>query len=233
MPTAPLLSPEMAARRAAFRELLMARRSCRAYRPDPVDPPILDDILEMAQRTASWCNTQPWQVVITRGESTARFRAALAAEMARPGGASDFPFPSRYEGIYLQRRRESGFALYNAVGVARGDKEGAERQSAENLRFFGAPHAAIVTTSKELGVYGAIDCGAWVSNFMLAAAAYGVASIGQAYLARRPDFLRQYFNFPADRLVVCGISFGYSDEEHPANSFRTDREAIAKAVRIV
>ena len=29
-----------------------------------------------------------------------------------------------------------------------------------------------------------------------------------------------------DRQILCGISFGYSDTAHPANSFRTTRAAV-------
>ena len=42
-----------------LQELLDERYSCRAYRPDPVPRPTIDRILTAAQRTASWCNSQP------------------------------------------------------------------------------------------------------------------------------------------------------------------------------
>jgi hypothetical protein len=35
----------------------------------------------------------------------------------------DFPIQERYEGIYRERRRECGWQLYDAVGVAGGDRE--------------------------------------------------------------------------------------------------------------
>ncbi|RFQ08231.1 nitroreductase, partial [Pseudomonas sp. ATCC 13867] len=35
----------------------------------------------------------------------------------------------------------------------------------------------------------------------------------------------------SDRLVVCGISLGYAEPSHPANSFRTTRADIATAVQ--
>lgn len=211
-------------------ELLHERYSCRAFLPTPVAAATLDSILQLAQRTASWCNSQPWQVVITRGEGTDRLRAALARAMTEEGNGPDFAYPLRYEGVYLQRRRETGFMLYSAVGIARGDRVASAVQAAENYRFFGAPHVAIVTTSEELGVYGAIDCGAWVSNFMLAASAHGVASIAQAALAQRPDFLRAHLGLPAGRKILCGISFGYSDDTHRANSYRTSRASLSEAV---
>ena len=51
-------------------ELLDERFSCRAFKPDPVPRPIIERIFKVAQRTASWCNSQPWQVVIASGEAT-------------------------------------------------------------------------------------------------------------------------------------------------------------------
>jgi hypothetical protein len=31
----------------------------------------------MAQKTASWCNSQPWRVIVTSGVETDRFREAM------------------------------------------------------------------------------------------------------------------------------------------------------------
>ena len=101
----------------------------------------------------------------------------------------------------------------------------------ENFRFFGAPHVAVVTTDQALGVYGAIDCGAYVGQFVLAARSLGIASIPQAALAAYPDFWREQLDLPAERRVVCGISFGFEDPGHSANSFRTERAEAGEAMR--
>ncbi|NEV79831.1 nitroreductase, partial [Rhodopseudomonas sp. BR0C11] len=53
-------------------ELMAARYSCRAFKADPVPRATIERILGTAQKTASWCNSQPWQVVITSGEATAK-----------------------------------------------------------------------------------------------------------------------------------------------------------------
>ena len=65
---------------------------------------------------------------------------------------------------------------------------------------------------------------------MLAAQGAGVASIAQAALAAYPELIRSHFGLSADRQVVCGISFGYEDPQHPANSFRTTRARLEEAV---
>jgi nitroreductase len=215
-------------------ELLNERYSVRAFLPQPVPRETIAQILNVAQRTASWCNSQPWQVVIASGEAKERFRKLIYAAAAS-GSAhdSDFPIPREYKGVYLQRRRESGFQLYNTLGIPRGDKAAYARQALENYNFFGAPHVAIIHTDEPLGVYGAIDCGAYVGNFMLAAKALGLGSIAQAALARHSGLIRHHFNLAADRRVVCGISFGYADHGDRVNSYRTSRAAIAEAVTFI
>jgi len=215
-------------------QLMAARFSCRAFLPEPVAPATIERILTAAQMTASWCNSQPWRLEITSGKATETFRQVMyaAASSGKPS-SGDFPFPREYTGVYLARRRESGFQLYNALDIPRGDKAGYARQALENYNFFGAPHVAIIHTDEALGTYGAIDCGGYVTSFMLAAQALGVATVPQAALAFHSDVVRQHFGLGDDRRVVCGISFGYPDRAHKANSYRTARAALEETVRFV
>lgn len=203
--------------------LLDDRYSCRAYRPERVPRDVIERILDIAARTPSWCNTQPWHLVITEGAGTERFRAALSANATRGHLEPDFPFPERYEGIFLERRRECAWQLYDSAGIARGDRVASAAQAAKNFELFGAPHVAIVTTEAALGVYGAVDCGLYVQTFLLAAHSLGVGAIPQAALAIDSPFIREYFSLPDTRRVVCGISFGWPDTDEPVNSFRTTR----------
>ena len=211
--------------------LLATRHSCRGFLPEPVADSTIERILLMAQRSPSWCNAQPWQVIITKGAATERFRAALCDYVGKHEPAPDIAFPREYRGAYLARRRACGFALYDAVGVKHGDRAAGTAQAFENFKFFGAPHVAIITTEEALGTYGAVDCGAYVSAFLLAAQSLGVASIAQAALAAYAKFIRDYFQIGGDRLVVCGISFGYEDAAHKANGFRTERALLDEAIR--
>jgi nitroreductase len=215
-------------------ELLAARFSCRAFEPEPVPRATIERILVAAQKTASWCNSQPWRLEITSGKATKRFREVMyaAASTGKPN-SGDFPFPREYRGVYLERRRESGFQLYNSLGIPRGDKPAYAKQALENFNFFGAPHVAIVHTDEALGVYGAIDCGGYLTSFMLAAQALGIATIPQAALAFHSAVVRAHFGLGDDRRVVCGISFGYPDREHKANSYRTTRAGLAETVTFI
>lgn len=211
---------------ADLRSLLDTRSSCRAFRPDPVPRATIEQILETAQRTPSWCNTQPWQVAITEGEGTERFRKGLVEAVHTSPHEPDFPFPTEYRGAYQERRKECAMQLYASVGIAPGDRQASAQQTMKNFDLFGAPHVAIITTDAALGVYGAVDCGLYVNTFLLAAQSLGVAAIPQAALAGSAAYLRSFFDLPEDRKVVCAISFGYADESHPANGFRTTRADI-------
>ena len=215
-------------------ELLNERYSVRAFLPREVPRETIEQVLKVAQRTASWCNSQPWQVVIASGEAKERFRKLIYTEAASGVAEnSDYPFPREYLGVYLERRRESGFQLYNTLGIARGDKAAYAKQALENYNFFGAPHVAIIHTAEPLGIYGAVDCGAYVGNFMLAAQALGLGTIPQAALARQSGLIRRHFNLGDDRRVVCGISFGFADHAHKVNSYRTSRASVADTVTFV
>jgi nitroreductase len=215
-------------------ELLSERFSCRAFRPEPVPRATIERILHASQKTASWCNSQPWQLAIASGAATRKFRDVIyaAASSGKPN-SGDFPFPREYRGVYLERRRESGFQLYNSLGIARGDKAAYGKQALENFNFFGAPHVAIVHTDEALGVYGAIDCGGYVTSFMLAAQALGISTVPQAALAFHSEIVRKHFRLGDDRKVVCGISFGFADRDHKANSYRTSRAGIADTVTFI
>ena len=219
---------------STLESLLASRYSCRAYKTEQVPREIIERILNAAQRTASWCNSQPWQVTITSGEATRQFRDVLyPVAAAGTPNSGDFEFPREYRGAYLERRRESGFQLYNTLGIVRGDKAAYAEQALQNFNFFGAPHVAIITTDEALGVYGAVDCGGYVTNFMMAAQALGLATVPQAALAFHAKVVREHFGMGDDRRVVCGISFGFPDVEAKVNSYRTNRAALPEVATFV
>ncbi|MGB3287991.1 MAG: nitroreductase [Burkholderiaceae bacterium] len=216
---------------SVLEDLLRNRHSCRAFLPRQIPRQTIESILGVAQRTASWCNTQPWQVVVTSGQATDRFRKALVDQLNEGLEKPDFDFPLEYTGVYQSRRRVCGYQLYDSVGVKKEDRAASTVQMLKNFEFFGAPHLAIISAPASLGVYGAVDCGAYVNNFMLAAHGAGVATIAQASLALYASFIRQYFDIDSERQILCGISFGYEDVDHPVNGFRTEREDLDKVVR--
>jgi nitroreductase len=205
-------------------DVLKSRYSCRAFRPDPVPDEIISRIVQTARYVPSWCNAQPWQLSVTKGEATDRFRTALT-KAATEGTAPepDLAWPKGYSGVYNDRRRTCGFQLYDAVGIDKADRAGRTAQMLRNYALFDAPHVAIISSPDELGPYGAMDSGGFVTAFTLAATALGVATVAQAAIAAYAPLVREQLDIPDDRLILCAISFGYADADAPINQFRTER----------
>jgi nicotinate-nucleotide--dimethylbenzimidazole phosphoribosyltransferase len=68
--------------RQAFYDIARARRDIRRYRPDPLDPTLLERILAAGHNAPSVGQSQPWRfVVVTKPET--RERAALLADRER------------------------------------------------------------------------------------------------------------------------------------------------------
>ncbi|MDC1311761.1 nitroreductase [Burkholderiales bacterium] len=203
------------------------RFSCRKFKVESLEDALIKNLLRGAQKTASWCNTQPWALDIVSGVALDALSDSLV-ECARRGDAPnpDIDFPEEYVGVFKDRRKVCGLQLYEAVGIQRGDVEKTQEQLLENFRFFGAPHVVFISTPIDLGLYGALDCGLYISSFMLLAQESGIHTIAQAAVASYPDIVRQHLSIESSRNLLCGISFGYGDDSHPVNSYRTEREEI-------
>lgn len=56
-----------------FVEVVRNRRMTRAFEPDPVDPALLDQLVDLAARAPSAGKTQGWHLVVLEGADTARY----------------------------------------------------------------------------------------------------------------------------------------------------------------
>jgi nitroreductase len=229
-----ITSIDYEARFEAFASLVRERHSCRAFKPDPVPRNKIVQLLELAQSTPSDCNIQPWKTTVVGGSALEALRNAMY-ERASSGAApvADISPIASYSGVYQERRRACGWTLYETLGIERGDRAASGKQALENFRFFGAPHLVLITTHASLGARGMLDCGGYVTNLLLAAQALGIATVPQASIAYRADVLRDQLQIPEDDLIVCGVSLGWADRDHLANSYRMSRASIDEVVRFV
>lgn len=215
-----------------LQEVLANRYSCRAYQPEPVPRKIIEQMLLAAQRTASSCNTQPWRVHIVSGGARDQLAEQLYAEARdHPREAGDFDFPVRFVNEFRERRYTCGMQLYDSLGIARDDKAARMQQMLENYRFFGAPHVALIFNEADLGAYGVVDCGAYVTNFMNAATALGLGTVPQAAIACYPHIVKPFVQAPDHHQLLCAVSFGWPNHHHPINQFRTQRAELASVAQ--
>src|SRR5690554_4363864 len=119
-----------------FDSVISARHSVRGFTEVPVAAELVSQIVTLAQQTPSWCNSQAWQLNITSPAETARLSASLL-EYAGSGAAAapDIAWPEAYEGVYAERRRASGYALYESLEIERSDQVRRFEQALENFKF--------------------------------------------------------------------------------------------------
>jgi nitroreductase len=227
---------------ALLGRLLRERRSVRDFRPDPVDPSLVEALVAEASLAPSWSNTQPYRVAIASGELRdrlareycARFDAAQAAlgqgtlgkvklalgAEGKPDGDFDTNFP--YPEELVPARRATGFGLYKVLGIDRRDLDARNRQMRRNFEFFGAPVVVFLFVHRGLREYGVLDGGLFLQSFLLAAQARGLATCAQGALATWAGPVRAAFEVPADYAFVCGVSLGYASD-HPVNAYDPGR----------
>ncbi|WP_176590633.1 nitroreductase [Sphingobium sp. EM0848] len=218
------------------REALFARQSTRAFLDKPVAPALLTSIFEAAQQAPSNCNTQPWQTIIVSGCARDELERALAAHVASgESPAPDFG-PSvlpAYAGVHRDRQYAAAAELYTAMDIERGDKLARTRASLRNWSFFGAPHVALFTMDRSLGLMGAVDVGGYAHGLALLLTVNGIGSCPQASLGYFPAPIREYLDIPDHMGILFGMSFGYPDPHALANRVRTGRATVLDAVRFV
>lgn len=213
-------------------EAIKKRRSVRGFKPDAVPQSDIDEILQLAQLAPSNCNTQPWRVFMASGDQCNTIRQQIHEAFTQGKTMQpDFSSLPKFEGVLRDRQIACAQALYGAMGIERGDKNGRMQATARNYQFFDAPHIIFIGMEKNFSPAIAVDVGMYAQNLMLLMTAYGIASCAQASLAYYPEIVRSFFDEDDSTGILFGISFGYEDETVDANAARTNRATTAEVVK--
>ena len=210
-------------------EALKSRKSVRSYKPDPVPKEVLAEILEVAYKTPSTMNTQPWEFVMLAGKVLDDIRRANvellnAGESPRPEhSAVGWPKDS----VYRRRQVELAKQLFLLMDISREDKEKRARWGERGFRYFDAPAAIIVLTDRSLSDVGPLlDIGAVTQSICLAAMNYGLATCIEDQGIMYPDVLRNLAAIPESKRIIIAVAIGYPDWDFPANRVETTREPV-------
>lgn len=211
-----------------FLDVVRSRRSVRAFRPDPVSPDVIRDLLEIASLAPSGTNIQPWNVhVVTGGTRDRLVQEVLAHRETRPAdAAAEFPRMSKRREPYLSRMRALGKDMYSRIGIPRGDEPAMWRQTGRNFSFFDAPAGLIITIDKDLDVMSYADVGMFMQTFMLAAKDRGLDTCAQGAWNNFWTVTRRVLSVPDSEYIIAGIALGYADAEDPVNGVIAPREPL-------
>lgn len=211
-------------------EAIKARKSIRAYKPDPVPKQLLHQLLETCIWAPSWRNTQPWEFAIIGGKVMAKLKEALLHKMvAGIESNPDIPSPT-FPDTYRERTRSLMKGQYDALGIARDDKERRQRWYRTIIQFLGAPNGIIIYIDKSLGTWSILDVGIMLQTIALAAVGYSLGTCIEADVVRYPDVLRDLLHIPESKLIVCGMAIGHPDMDAPVNRFPRGREPLEPLV---
>lgn len=211
-------------------ETIRSRHSVRAYLDRPVPADTVSNILDVAARAPTSTNMQPWRVYVLTGAALRRMTdKACAAFDAEPDQhKSEFPYyPAQFFEPYLSRRRKLGFAMYDLVGIQKGDKERMRLQHRRNLEFFDAPVGLLFTLNRQLPQALFIDYGAFFQNIMIAARARGLDTCMQLIWADMHRVVEAELKLGADEMLIAGMALGYADPDALINRLRSERQPAA------
>ena len=212
----------------AFNELVKSRHSVRKFKPDPIPDAVLTSIVETAKMTPSWCNHQPWNVIIATGETLEKLRGQyikLTEEKAEP--VHDLPYLHRTDvSAHSLKCMTEFFEELDGLGTQLHD-EFWKLQA----HFFNAPAVVFFTLPKNYSIYSILDVGAFTMTFMLAARAHGVDSVPAASTLQFTNVLHEVLSVPDDQAFLFGIPIGYAADDI-LNQFVPKRAPVSEFLTI-
>ena len=206
------------------KEAVLARRSIRAFDTEPVPREILEEIMENALWSPSWGNTQPWRLTLIGGETLEKIKEEYVQMFGKGIPANpDFPMPTEFNAVQKARYQGLGKGLFQALGIAREDKEKRNAYYEEMMRCLGAPHVIHLHLDRGFDPYVLMDVGLILQTIALLAVEQALGTCILAQAIRYPDVVRKHSAIPDDQMLVMAIAIGRPIMDHPANLFRSVR----------
>lgn len=193
-----------------FGVVVTRRRMCRSFRSDPVDPTLIDTLVDLAVRSPSAGKTQGWHLVVLEGRETERFWQHAFPPQRREG----FRWPGLFDAPVL--------ALPLADPAAYVARYGEPDKSATGL---GGGADAWPTP------YWTVDASMAVMTLLHAAEDHGLGALLFAVF-NGAEAVRDELGIPADLQLLGAVALGWPDDTAPASgaSARRPRRTPAEVI---
>lgn len=214
-------------------DAVLSRRTIREFLDEPVDKVVIKNVLELAQRSPSGGNLQPWKAVVLSGTPLKELIESVKVKLP-DGPDSQSPeyeiYPEECTEIYDSRRFEVAEAGYQALGIERSDKFGRLKQASRNFVAFGAPVLLCCYTPKYMGPPQWADIGMWLQTIMLLLREHGLDSCPQESWSIYGNEVRQAAGIDDEHIFFCALAIGYRDVNAPINQFVVPRAPMSEVV---
>ena len=186
--------------RVDFFDVVYTTRAIRKFRPDPVPPGLVRQVLEAATQAPSGANQQPWAFVVVHD-----------------------PRLKRKLGEYYR----DGFAAYRGVSIQQLEEEAeGSPNSYLAVHFCEAPVIVLVCSKHSVAAGdttgGAISTPASVfpavQNLLLAARAVGLGGVLTTNHRFHHDEVKKFLGIPDDVTVFTMVPLGFPAQRHGRKS---------------
>lgn len=219
-----------------FDDVVLGRRSIRAFKHQPVARGVIEEVIALATRAPSSMNTQPWHLHVLTGEPLDRIRAENTERMLTGVPPSkESRGTGSYEGDHRNRQVEIAVQLFQAMGIARDDKDKRQDWILRGFRQFDAPVSIVVTYDRVLreGDIAQFDCGALVNGLVNAAWSRGLGCVVNSQGIMHSPVVREHAGIPEDQVIMICVAMGYPDESFPANAVVSRRRPVDEVATFV
>jgi len=219
-----------------YEEIAQDRRSIRGYKTDPIPREILEEIIHIAKHAPSSMNTQPWHFHVLTGEPLERIRKGNTEKMMAGSSVDrEIKLNHGYEGPHRERQIEIAVQLFEAMGIARDDKERRLDWVMRGFRQFDAPVSIVITVDKALAddTIAHFDCGAATYGLVLAAWSKGIGSVINGQGIMQSSVVRENANIPEDQVIMTCVAMGYPDDSFVANDVKSRRSPNNKVASFI
>ena len=219
-----------------YEEIAQDRRSIRGYKTDPIPREVLEEIIHIAKHAPSSMNTQPWHFHVLTGEPLERIRKGNTEKMMAGSSVDrEIKLNHGYEGPHRERQIEIAVQLFEAMGIARDDKERRMDWVMRGFRQFDAPVSIVITVDKALAedTIAHFDCGAATYGLVLAAWSKGIGSVINGQGIMQSSVVRENANIPEDQVIRTCVAMGYPDDSFVANDVKSRRSPNDKVASFI
>jgi nitroreductase len=219
-----------------YDEVVLGRRSIRAFKHEPVPKAVIREIIELAMRAPSSLNTQPWNFYVVAGAPLDRIRAGnTERNLAGVPDSREFRSHGAYAGVHRDRQIEIAKQLFAVMGIERDDKPKRQEWVLRGFRQFDAPVSVVVTYDRSLkeGDIAPFDCGAVTNALVNAAWSRGLGCVINSQGIMQSPVVREHAGIAGDQVIMICVAMGYPDDSFPANAVVSRRKPVDEATVFV
>ena len=210
-----------------FFECITQRHSCRAFLPKAVSKQTIEKILQAANRSPSYMNSQPWEVWVVTGEKLNTVAKSLYDKaIKQETSAPDLTFPATWPGPVARRIEEHRLRRLKTLGIDLDDKKRIREQFLCNFNFFDAPCVIFFGIDKALTSWSLFDLGLFIHGLLLSARAEGLGACPQAVPLSYPGVIRNELAVSEDVLLILAVALGYPDTDATVNRYHSQRREL-------